>query len=78
MSVEGTKTVRVLWLQGAEPSPFAAADLLSGDCQVDSVATVEAAVEALRRGSFDLVVSSSADFLPLKRLHTRPGAEVIL
>ena len=78
VGVESTKTLRVLWLQGVEPSHLEVADLLSDDCQVDYVDTVDSAVEALRRGSFDLVVSSSADFLPLERLHTRPGAEVIL
>ena len=64
MSVESIKTLQVLWLRGADPNQPALADLLGSDCQVDFVDSVDEAVQALKRGSFDLVISGSEDLSP--------------
>lgn len=78
MSAERTRTLQVLWLQGADPPPIDLSALLGRHARLKCVDTVEEAVHALRREPFDLVVSSSTDFLPLERLHIAPEAEVIL
>jgi CheY-like chemotaxis protein len=78
VSAPETRTLKVLWLRSGEQNQPELADLLGADCRIDFVDTVESAAQALRREPFDLVVSGSADFLPLERIHTRPEAEVIL
>lgn len=78
MNAQKTKTLRVLWLRSGDHKQPKPADLLAADCRVDFVDTAEAAVQALRREPFDLVVSNPADFLPLERIRSRPDAEVIL
>ena len=78
MSIKDTATVRVLWVKGAEPPPIDVGELVGERGQIECVESVEEAVRALRRESFDLIVSSSQDFLPLERPHLAPGAEVIL
>ncbi|MHC4064579.1 MAG: GAF domain-containing protein, partial [Planctomycetota bacterium] len=78
MSTQSTKTLQVLWLRGSEIPAFSLPELLERHARIKCVNSVEDAVQALRRESFDLVVSSSADFLPLERLHIAPEAKVIL
>ena len=78
MTTESTKTLQVLWLRGADPPPIDLPELLGQHARIKCVETVEDAVNALRRESFDVVVSSSADFLPLERLHITSEAKVIL
>jgi len=78
MSTTDARTLQVLWLHGADSPTVNLPGLFKEQARITRVETVEDAVHALRRESFDLVVSSSADFLPLERLHLAPEAEVIL
>ncbi|MFQ5490184.1 MAG: response regulator [Phycisphaerae bacterium] len=78
MSTEQTKTIQVLWIRGDAPHQPEAVEWLGESARVECVDTVEQAVQALRRESFDLVVSGAADFTALERLHVAPEAEVIL
>ncbi len=78
VSASETRALHILWLRGTGPDQPLIADLIGADCQVDFVDSVDQAVKALRRESFDLVVSGSEDFLPMERPHLDSGAEVIL
>jgi len=70
--------LRILWVRGTEPSPVAVPQLLGARGCIERVDSLEDAVRALRRESYDLVVSTCEDFLPLARPHMGPEAEVIL
>src|SRR5688572_926344 len=75
--VEDTLT-KVLVLSSQSECNAALVDALKNNAQVVEMASIDEAMEALRRESFDAIFSDAADFLPLERALISQQASLIL
>ncbi|MGE5612348.1 MAG: response regulator [Bacillota bacterium] len=76
-SVEGQQT-RILVLSSQSGNNKAAVGCLKSQAAVVEIATIDEAVDALRRERFDAIFSDAADFLPLERALVSQQATLIL
>src|ERR1041384_3349896 len=63
----GASTLRLLLLTGTEDQAGPLVELLRSQHQVVEARSLEEALQELRGGNIDAVISSSSDFLPLER-----------
>ena len=78
MTTRGQTSPRVLWLRGTAETGPGCLGVDAGLADVTEVGDIEAALDALRSRSFDLVVSQVGDFLPLERAAAAQQAQLIL
>ncbi|HEX2972852.1 MAG TPA: response regulator [Tepidisphaeraceae bacterium] len=75
--MEGQQT-RILVLSSQSGNNKAAVDCLQGQATVVQIASIDEAVEILRKERFDAIFSDAADFLPLERALVSQQATLIL
>jgi CheY-like chemotaxis protein len=69
---------KILVLAGQSKTHASVIDALRSLCDVVEIATIDEAIEALRRDQFSAIFSDSADFLPLERALVSQQANLIL
>ena len=75
--MEGTRS-KVLVLAGHSRANGGLIDALKHQCDVVETASIDEAIDALRRGHFTAIFADSADFLPLDRALVSQQANLVL
>ena len=75
--MDGTRS-KVLVLSGQSRANAAAIDALRANSDVVEIASIDEAIDALRRDHFSAIFSDSADFLPLERALVSQQANLVL
>src|SRR5947209_11630116 len=72
------KRNKILVLSGHSPANLDAVNALKGSAEVVEIASIDEAIELLRRDQFTAIFSDSADFLPLERALVSQQANLVL